>query len=783
MRIIEKTPLNKGQTTAIMGRKKKNLFIVSALAFLTFFTVNSVTYAAIDPSQLSGAQITEGLRNNTLSTQSVVQSLSKATNIPTASTQNLVSTIRNSTKLTNTDAGKLFDNLRSQAPNINAGNIGQVTSMVQNFQSGNSPLSTISNTVSQVAGGKLPVDLGSAASTIQGLGQLTQAKSIGDILKNPAVGGALQNLASQAKLPSQFTNGIGQLTQLASGPDAIKNIGSQLASGAIKQALSNTNLPAGVKNAISSAQNLQQLTQIRSVSDALQNPAVQGAVSGLLQQAGVPSQLTSQLGNFAQIAQNPQALAQLGAQAIAQQAVQALQQALPQLAQNLASVFGGVQGLTNALSSSIAGAAGVGTLTGGGGDDDTSESGPACSGGCPACKDCPKNINSNHQRIRAHVISEFEQHRNWLVTSYFLEYIVPAMMLMTEQLVTTGMHQVQAVGSFFDAKHKLETQRLLQQMSAKAHKDYHPSESMCKIGTNMRSLAASEKRVGLIHQGLAQGMIQRQLLSGENVSGIEGQESDRRSRGDLLINKFCNKRDAGTDIEGKTALDKLCKNNGGPQTNMDVDFISAIENKLTLELNFANDGSGPATPDEENVFALGANIFGHEVLPYVSKTKLEKDGNVNNYLDLRSIVAKRSVAQNSYSAITAMRGEGDTEVAPFLKAILKEAGVEELDIEKRLGEKPSYFAQMEVLTKDIYQNPKFYSNLYDKPANVERKSAALLAIEIMQDRDIYKSLLRSEAVLATLVEVMLSKEHQRVTEDLDNVDAEGETVEQSGGGS
>ena len=130
-----------------------------------------------------------------------------------------------------------------------------------------------------------------------------------------------------------------------------------------------------------------------------------------------------------------------------------------------------------------------------------------------------------------------------------------------------------------------------------------------------------------------------------------------------------------------------------------------------------------------------------------------------------------------------MRGEGDTEVAPFLKAILKEAGVDPKDIEIRLGKKPSYFAQMEILTKDIYQNPEFYSNLYDKPANVERKSAALLAIEIMQDRDIYKSLLRSEAVLATLVEVMLSKEHQRIIENLDNIDTEGEKLEQSGEGS
>lgn len=391
-----------------------------------------------------------------------------------------------------------------------------------------------------------------------------------------------------------------------------------------------------------------------------------------------------------------------------------------------------------------------------------------CEVECDACKNCPTLIHNNHVAIRAHVTSEFEQHRNWIVTTYFTENILPAMMKMSEQFATNMMQQVQIIGGFFDAKHQLETQRLFQQMTAKAHKDYHPSEGLCEIGTNIRSLASSERKSNLGQVAFANRMMQRQLLSGDNIS-TEGDVSDRRSRLNIFIKDFCNKNDNGG------GLGKVCEEGGKnpKQINMDVDYTSAIENKLTLEVDFTKDKTDKSkiTDDEENVFALSTNLFGNEILSSISDILLADTNNVPSdiahwYLDLRAIAAKRSVAQNSFAAITAMKAQGDEEVAPFLKAILAESGVNPQDVEERLGEKPSYFAQMEVMTKDLYQNPKFYSNLYDKPANIERKGAALQAIELMQDRDIYKSLLRSEAVLAVLLETLLRKEHDRVANEI-----------------
>jgi hypothetical protein len=75
--------------------------------------------------------------------------------------------------------------------------------------------------------------------------------------------------------------------------------------------------------------------------------------------------------------------------------------------------------------------------------------------------------------------------------------------------------------------------------------------------------------------------------------------------------------------------------------------------------------------------------------------------------------------------------------------------------------RPSYMAQMEMLTKRIYQDPNFFVGLYDTPANVKRKGAALQAIGLMLDRDIYDSQVRSEMLMSQLLELRLVREQRR----------------------
>lgn len=397
--------------------------------------------------------------------------------------------------------------------------------------------------------------------------------------------------------------------------------------------------------------------------------------------------------------------------------------------------------------------------------DNVKPMGDKCEAQCSQCSECPARIIANHERIRAHVTAEFVKHRNWIVGEYFTNYIRPALAIMTSQLTTIGIQQVQIIGSFFDAKHQLETQRLFQTMTAQAHKDYHPSEGLCVIGTNSRSLANSYKRAEMAQLSLSQRMMDRQLGSGSSISSQGGAE-DKKNRLEKFISTYCNPNDHAGGLfaicNGASAANR-------ERENLDINYTKTLGGRLTVGLDPIEEGS--TTPSEEDIYALSANLFANDTLPIIPAAVLvDNDGtpnsNVNYLLDIRALAAKRSVAQNSFAAIAGMKSQGDGEAGPFLKAVLEEVGIDARDIEERLGKNPSYHAQMEILTKDIYQQPTFYTNLYDKPVNVERKSAALLALELMQDRDIYNSLLRSEAVLATLIEVMLEAEHERISNEL-----------------
>lgn len=389
---------------------------------------------------------------------------------------------------------------------------------------------------------------------------------------------------------------------------------------------------------------------------------------------------------------------------------------------------------------------------------------------CGPCN-CRGPIERNHMMIRKHMTDEFMKHRDWLVEIFFQEHILPAMGRMAAQLSTVAMDQAQMIGRFFDAKHQMETQRLFQKLMAEAHKDYQPSEGLCEIGTSIRSLAASSRKSDLGHMAFANRTLARQLRNGDVIS-TEDVNSDLHSRIKMFAKNHCNKRD------NANGLNELCKNADAEQVkkrmNKDVNFTRTLESQLTIDADFTKENVANTTPDEEDVFALSANLFGHIVTPVMTKATLATEGNVplsmaRNYMDLRSVVAKRSVAQNSFAAMAAERAKGDKEVAPFLKKIVTELGIKPEEVDHILGEEPSYFAQMEVLTKDIYQNPTFYTELYDKPANVTRKAAALRAINLMQERDVLKSQLRTEAALAVMLETMLHAEHERVHARLRNL--------------
>ncbi len=398
-----------------------------------------------------------------------------------------------------------------------------------------------------------------------------------------------------------------------------------------------------------------------------------------------------------------------------------------------------------------------------------------------ACTILPQAHQTNLQQITQYISQQFNNHRDWLTDTFFQRQVLPALQLMTEQMSVVAMQQTMIIGQFLDAKHQLETQRLFQELQVQAHKDYQPSTAFCAFGTNVRSLAHSESAA----RYNAQVMGQRQLARHLGRRGMGGAPSvaiDKNNRWKQFTEVYCDEKDnnwlgAGTN----TGLDTFCRATDSSRVNIDIDYTRAIENRRTLDISRPFD---VGSPDEIDTQSLGNNLYGHNLLfRSISRNNILDPGRPELYLKLRSIAAKRAVAENSFNSIVglkslgsgagllepgAVRGPQDT--YRYLGAVLTELGIPAAEVDEYMGIRDgyphdfSYYNQLEILAKKIYQNPDFYANLYDKPANVKRVSTALKAIELMLDRAIYESQLRQEMVMS----VLLSSRLRMSFKDIDN---------------
>ncbi len=563
------------------------------------------------------------------------------------------------------------------------------------------------------------------------------------------------------------TDTIDKFKEGLASPKAMFDVAEGLASG---------NITSGIANALSNVPNLGKVEDLMNIGNVLNQAGVFQELEKGIGKLGL-TKANEFISGIPDLVGSPEKLKDAATDAVKAQIANALssqiESAIPDIFNSLEGAFG-----EGAVGATIAGFLGLG---GGGIGGVLGGDGGTCDPGCSLCSDCAPKIQANHIKIRDHITQQFEVQRNWVTFTLWHDFIAKALGLMTSELVGASMSQVHIIGTFFDAKHQLESQRIFQQNVSLAHQRYHPDEQLCAVGTNTRNFANSKRRADLVASAVSTRMMNRQLNNADGISSDPSQSSDLKSRIDLFIRKYCDKNGGGKDEDGTPSLALLCEDSPAAtqQTNADVNFTASIESKLTLDANFLTGEEDNVTSDEENIFAIGANLFANETLPTIPEEKIT-NGTIpadiaNLYYDLRSMAAKRNIAQTSYAKIVGMRAEGDPAVGPFLKAILKEslfqegmgnAQTENLIedmIEEYLGENPSLFAQEEVMMKLLYQNPQFYANLYTQPENVDRIGASLLALEIVQDRNIYESLLRSEATLAVLIETLILKHQRRIS--------------------
>lgn len=359
-----------------------------------------------------------------------------------------------------------------------------------------------------------------------------------------------------------------------------------------------------------------------------------------------------------------------------------------------------------------------------------------------------------------------------LQNSYYLRALWPNIDTVLHRIADEGRNAVlfslSSIGALMDGQSFNQSLLALQKQNVDSLQSEAVSDQICRFGTLSRSLANSDDRARLVQQGLSTRMQHRQLLKINMSSGSAdtanrelGRSADKADRWAQFKSRFCDPSDSNA------ALANLCTATSDANHNRDIDISRSLDVPLTLDINFTNNAA-PATVDEQNIFALSSNLYANDLALNLGKSDFNQiknedstksDNRLEKLFDWRSAIAKRSVAQNSFAAIAGMKAAGSGASANYMREIIRELGLTTPeDLTASLGDNPSYYAQMEVLTRKLYQSPKFYANLMDSPANVGRQQTAMGGIELMQDRDIYESLRRSEMLMSSILEIYVLRE-------------------------
>lgn len=327
---------------------------------------------------------------------------------------------------------------------------------------------------------------------------------------------------------------------------------------------------------------------------------------------------------------------------------------------------------------------------------------------------------------------------------------IAAIRSMTAHFSDIMLYQLSIIGMLLDSKHQLETQRLFGETAAQAHRDYHPSEEICAVGTLARSTAGAAFRAG-DNRSILNLILQKRELLGSNMASSWGPYSDKITRLNRYKTIYCDP----SDNNGFIGTSNICTAPDSTRRNKDVDYRRTLSDKMTVDVDFTD---GIITPDEEDIIALANNLYSDktpQVIPETALRTLEDSSPPRELMASRSLSAVRSVAYNSYSAIATMKSSGSGLNAAQLQQVMQNLGVPAGDVAAFIGDNPSYFAQMEIISQKMYQDPAFYSNLYNNPANVLRMKVVMQAIRLMVDRDKFEEALRREMLISMLLEMRL----------------------------
>ncbi len=332
---------------------------------------------------------------------------------------------------------------------------------------------------------------------------------------------------------------------------------------------------------------------------------------------------------------------------------------------------------------------------------------------------------------------------------------------MSREVATNRFMTAADTAKIIDASEMQRSMLEKNRLRAKYHHELQPSELVCSIGTVIRPVSATRDGARAASNSIQSTGLNRDLGSvSVSETGEEAitESKEMRARRTQYDERYCSPHEGGIN-----AMEERCQAEPGSRRK-NMDFSATIDVPMTiaesgyLESESSDDvGSGKTDTD-----ALLTNLVGYDLSRRASSTGVSEEAEAGDpktesrtWQQTRSMSLLRGPARDAIAAIIAEKSEGVEQNGEFIRSAFASIGMGEEEIRDLVGEKPSAYAVGEVISKILYQNPDFYVALGEGINGATAAGVAMLAAQLMEDRNRYEACLRTEMVLAALLEAKL----------------------------
>lgn len=364
-----------------------------------------------------------------------------------------------------------------------------------------------------------------------------------------------------------------------------------------------------------------------------------------------------------------------------------------------------------------------------------------------------------HQRtrdsIKDHSDEAFEDYEdNFIGEELAREYFIPALQYLTEQITVGDAENTEQHSSLTDAENTAG--RINAQRTAVARESavLEITDNMCERSTLTSGIAATAQNVAEAERRGVQEGISEDM----GAIGVPGSEGPGELR-NLQVERYVNIYADPNDFEGAIAAAYEVTASDPSRYNRDVNPF--FLNTYTLDY----DATNPAATDAgQDIRALRLNLFGHD-LPRIPSAVSTDPEATDEIADYNRVAQFQGLARTSFDAIVTLRQRGNSEVAPYMRAMLAERGITQPNIVASIiGEEdaPSFMAQAKILTQYQSRAPEQAGDNMAHSADLYRRQVTNDALSLLVKYRIYESLKRQTAHFIAIHELKTDPLRDRI---------------------